>query len=148
MRPGRVAWIGVRLARRQSLLSCEAVIAATDAGLEGDHYRTRRGGKRQLTLIQSEHLDAIASYLGVGTLSPGLLRRNVVTEQINLLALKDKRFQIGSAVLEYTGECHPCSRMEELLGSGGYNAVRGHGGITARIISGGEIRLGDEIKVI
>ncbi len=148
VRPGRVAWIGVRSGRRQPLLAREAVFAAKEAGLEGDHYQTRRAGKRQLTLIQAEHLTAIASYLGIGPVSPGLLRRNVVTEQINLLALKNKRFRIGSAVLEYTGECQPCSRMEELLGVGGYNAVRGHGGITARILCGGEIRLGDEITLL
>ncbi|BBF82035.1 MOSC domain protein [Asticcacaulis excentricus] len=71
------------------------------------------------------------------------LRRNVVTSGINLLALKDKRFQLGVAVLEYTGECHPCSRMEEIFGVGGYNAVRGRGGITARVITGGRFRVGD-----
>jgi MOSC domain-containing protein YiiM len=68
-----------------------------------------------------------------------------VTEGINLLALKGRRFRVGEAVLETSGECHPCSRMEETLGVGGYNALRGHGGLTARVIKGGVIRVGDTV---
>jgi MOSC domain-containing protein YiiM len=80
-------------------------------------------------------------------LTPGMLRRNMVIKGINLHALKDRRFWVGNTLLEYTGDCHPCSRMEETLGLGGYNAVRGHGGITARIIQGGIIALGDVVRV-
>ena len=78
-------------------------------------------------------------------IDPALVRRNIVVRGINLGSLKGKRFQIGTATLEYSGECHPCSRMEESLGFGGYNAMRGHGGITARVIAGGIIRTGDSV---
>ena len=77
-----------------------------------------------------------------------LLRRNLVVKGLNLLALKDKRFAVGQAELEYTGQCHPCSRMEELLGPGGYNAVRGHGGITARVLTAGQICVSDLVASI
>nr|WP_245253937.1 MOSC domain-containing protein [Paraburkholderia sp. LEh10] len=118
-----------------------------DDGLVGDHYASR-GGARQVTLIQAESLRTIASHLGRSDVLAGDLRRNIVTEGINLMALKDRRFCIGDAVLQTTGECHPCSRMEEVLGAGGYNAVRGFGGITARVVKGGAIRIGDEIEAL
>jgi len=144
---GKVCWIGVRTGRKKAMVSVEAVEAITQKGLTGDHFSGSAGSKRQVTLIQQEHLDAIASFMAIKEVSPEMLRRNIVTKGFNLLALKDKRFWLGEVLLEYTGECHPCSRMEETLGDGGYNAVRGHGGITARILKGGKISLGDVLKV-
>lgn len=145
---GAVTWIGLRPARREPVVPVEEVLAQVGTGLSGDRFQGTPDSKRQVTLIQGEHLRAVASFLGLPEVDPALLRRNIVVEGINLLALKDKRFQIGDAVLEMTGLCHPCSRMEETLGSGGYNALRGHGGITARVLQEGQIRLGDPVLVI
>jgi MOSC domain-containing protein YiiM len=98
-------------------------------------------------LIQAEHLAALASLLHRDAIGPELLRRNIVISGINLLALKNKHFYLGTAELEMTGLCHPCSRMEEILGAGGYNAVRGHGGITARVVLPGQIKTGDVLSI-
>jgi MOSC domain-containing protein YiiM len=118
---------------------------ATGRGVLGDRYQ-RLDGDRQVTLISEEGLRAIAGFLGWhGPISSELVRRNIVISGMNLLALKDQRFQIGEAVLETSGECHPCSRMEEILGVGGYNAMRGQGGITARVIEGGRVAVGDPV---
>lgn len=114
-------------------------------GIDGDHYQTSRDGARQVTVISAEEIAGIASYLGRDVVPPEILRRNLVVRGINLTALKGTRFSIGPAVLEYSGPCAPCSHMEAALGTGGYNAVRGHGGITARIIEGGEVRIGDAV---
>ena len=130
---GHLDWIGLRPARRQPMLSVAEVDVVTDAHVAGDRARLKAGGKRQVTLIQAEHLPAVASFLGLpGALDPARLRRNLVVRGLNLLALKGRQVQIGDEVLlDITGECHPCSRMEEELGPGGYNAMRGHGGLTA-----------------
>ena len=98
-------------------------------------------------MFQHEHLSVVASFLRRDNIDPVLLRRNIVVRGINLLALKDKKFQVGEAIFEMTGQCHPCSRMEEVLGEGGYNAMRGHGGITARVVSGGLISVGACVSV-
>jgi MOSC domain-containing protein YiiM len=141
---GRVAWIGVRPGRRAAVIAVDAVEAVAAQGLAGDHYA--HDGKRQVTLIQAEHLVAVAALVGrPAGLDPALLRRNVVVAGLNLLALKGRQFRLGSALLEWTGPCEPCSRMEEALGPGGYNAMRGHGGITARVVAGGLIRVGDAV---
>jgi MOSC domain-containing protein YiiM len=114
-------------------------------GIEGDHYETRTNGARQVTLIAAEDLAAIAAFLGRDHVPAALLRRNLVTSGINLIALKGRKFRVGAAVLETSGECAPCSLMQEALGPGGYNAVRGRGGITARVIEGGTVLIGDLI---
>ncbi len=117
VKPGEVVWIGLRETRSMLLREVASAVAVTDEGLAGDHY-SRKGGNRQVTLIQAESLRAIASHLGLDEVSPLDLRRNIVTAGINLHALKDRRFRIGDAVLEASGECHPCSRMKETFGAG------------------------------
>lgn len=142
---GKLIWIGLRPARGLPMLSVSDVFADSQSGLFGDRYQGT-SGKRQVTLLQWEHLDVIASYMGKPVM-PELLRRNLIIKGINLLALKNYSFQIGEAVFMTTGYCHPCSKIEKKLGTGGYNALRGHGGITAQIIKSGLITVGDALSV-
>jgi MOSC domain-containing protein YiiM len=143
-KPGRVDWIGVRPARRAEIVTLgEAMISAD--GLDGDRSRA---GKRALTLIQQEYLEAIGSYLGQGPIAPEILRRNLVVSGINLSALKGREVQVGEAVLRLTVICAPCSRMEAVLGKGGYSAVRGHGGWCAEVVRSGRVRVGDAVHPI
>lgn len=142
---GRVEWIGLRPSKDESMLAVDQVQVIMNKGLEGDRFKGRPGSRRQVTLIQQEHLNVIASCLNLESVSPALLRRNIVVSGINLLALKNKMFRIGDAMLEFTGLCHPCSKMEHQLGEGGYNAMRGHGGITARVCEPGLVRLNDKV---
>ena len=143
-RAGKVEWIGLRPARDEAMIATGTVEAIAGAGLVGDRYKSG-SGKRGITLIQAEHLPAIAALAQRPDLTPALLRRNVVVSGIPLIALKQRRFRIGTAVFEGTEECDPCSRMEDALGPGGYNAMRGMGGLCARILEGGTLRRGDAV---
>lgn len=145
---GRIEWIGVRPSRDEPMRALERVTISPGDGLAGDRFRGHADSKRQVTLIQQEHLPVIAACLHRESVEPALLRRNLVVSGINLLALKDKRFRVGDALLAYTGLCHPCSKMEALLGPGGYNAMRGHGGITARVLEGGDVVVGSAVEFV
>jgi MOSC domain-containing protein YiiM len=146
-RVGRVEWIGLRPARAVSMQAVDAAEAVTGKGLVGDRY-VGASGKRGITLIQAEHLPVVAALAGHGRVAAATLRRNLVVAGIPLIALKERRFRIGDVVLQGTGPCDPCSRMEDALGPGGYNAMRGHGGICARIVEGGVIRPGDRVEAL
>ncbi|SFD31955.1 MOSC domain-containing protein [Spirosoma endophyticum] len=143
---GRVEWIGIRPERRESMEVVETIAVSEKKGILGDHY-SGQSGNRHVTLIQAEHLPVVAALTGRDTLDPAVLRRNITISGLNLLALKDHEIQIGDVVLQITGLCHPCSKMETALGPGGYNAMRGHGGLTAKVVKGGIIQVGDAVVV-
>ncbi len=141
--PGTLVWIGLRPARRGDMLAVpEADIDLS--GLIGDHRATP--GKRAVTLVQAEHLPVIAALSGRGAVDFSLLRRNLAVSGLNILALRGRRVGLGAAVLRLTGPCAPCSRMEAALGHGGYTAMRGHGGVTAEVLTPGHIALGNRIR--
>ena len=145
---GCVTWIGVRPARAAAMTIVDAAQVEIGRGLIGDRYNGTAQSKRQVTLIQAEHLHVVAALLDRMEIDPALVRRNIVVSGINLLALQQAKFAVGEVVLEGSGGCHPCSRMEAALGAGGYNAMRGHGGITARVLQQGVIRVGDEVRLV
>lgn len=146
--PGKLDWIGVRPARRTEMRALERVEAIEGLGLDGDHRMKKSpGSARQVTLISREFIEQTAHFLNRNSIAPALLRRNLVISGVNLNALRRQRFTIGEAEFEATALCHPCARMEEALGAGGVAAMIGHGGLCARIIKSGIIRIGDELRV-
>ncbi|MCU1718132.1 MOSC domain-containing protein [Pseudomonas sp. 5P_3.1_Bac2] len=148
---GVVRWLGVRPAPQQPMLVVDAVEARRDGGLIGDYRSVKRNtSSRQVTLIQWEHLAVINALMGrteQNLLGPAELRRNLVISGINLFSLKDRRFRLGQAILQTTGWCQPCAKLERRLGPGLFQAMRGHGGITAQVLHSGVIRLGDSLCV-
>jgi MOSC domain-containing protein YiiM len=143
---GRVAWIGLAARSRAPITSVDRAEAVVGKGLVGDHRG--KTGKREVTLIQGEHLPVIAALMGLQAVSPETLRRNVVVTGINLAALIGREFRVGAVTLVGTKPCDPCERIEEALGPGGFNATEGMGGIIARVLSAGSLRVGDEVEAL
>lgn len=138
---GRLEWIGLRPARKALPVPVERA-EITDAGLSGDHGRP---GKRAVTLIQAEHLGVIAALCHRDAIGPDLLRRNLLVSGINLSAMREFGLRIGGVRLALTAPCAPCSRMEDVLGPGGYTAMRGHGGWCCGVVEAGAIAVGDAV---
>lgn len=144
---GTVEEILVRAAKHEQPFKVQSVQVTKASGIQGDHY-SANSRKRQVTLIQYEHLPVLASLMQINSIDAALLRRNIVISGINLLTLKDCVFSVGTVHLKMTGLCHPCSRMEKALGPGGYNAMRGHGGINATVIQDGKVSVGDRLSIV
>lgn len=151
---GRLEAIYLRPARGQPAQPAPTCEALADRGLHGDRTAAGRGGsRRQVTLLQAEHLPVIAALLRRDAIDPAVLRRNLVISGLNLVAarslFKDRPMHLllgAEVVLELTGPCEPCSKMEAALGAGAYNALRGHGGMTARVLRDGRLAVGDAVR--
>lgn len=155
---GRVEAIVLRPERGAPASSVLEANAEPGFGLIGDrragkHRQGDDARKRELTLFQYEHLPLVARWCGVDAFDATCVRRNLVVSGINLLSMKSPfpdincEWQIGeSACIVVTGSCDPCSRMETEVGLGAYNAMRGHGGLTAMIVAAGVIRVGDSVR--
>lgn len=147
--PGKVEWIGVRPERKAPMLRMQEALAVEAQGLHGDRrMEGTPGSGRQITFISSEHIDVVAKLLKFDKIDPARLRRNVVVSGINLNALRHQQFRIGEAVFLATAACHPCSKMDKALGQGGHAAMLGHGGLCAKILRSGVIRVGDAVECL
>ncbi len=144
---GQLERILLRPERKAPMHRVEQAFVKAGEGLVGDRFQGRKDSKRQITLFQAENLDVLASFMQQDSIDPGLLRRNLIVKGINLHALRGRTFRVGEVLLEGASQCHPCSRMEAILGPGGFNAMRGIGGLCAKVISGGEIRVGDKVYI-
>jgi MOSC domain-containing protein YiiM len=126
--------------------------AIAGRGLEGDRYTLGIGsysntpgpGGRELTLIETETLEALPA-LGV-KLSAAETRRNVATAGVPLNHLVGREFWIGAVRLRGTRLCEPCKYLEGLTQAGAMLALLHRGGLRAQILDDGLIRVGDTIQ--
>jgi MOSC domain-containing protein YiiM len=114
----------------------------------GDRYAHGRGHwsdpqwpDQELTLVEAEVAAAL-------TIEAGLLRRNVVTRGVRLDEFLGVRFRIGDAVLAGVRRCDPCRYLDTLTRPGLAQALVGRGGLRARIVTGGRLRVGDAIQLL
>ena len=149
--PGILEWIGVREVQG-NIKSLDSVLAIKGEGLEGDKITSKKSKKRQVTLMQKEHISVILSLAQEKDQSrireiQYYFKRNLLISKCNVQNLKGKIFTIGDAKFLGTGDCKPCKKIENLLGVSMLDAMQGMGGITALVTESGIIKINDQLKL-
>jgi MOSC domain-containing protein YiiM len=120
------------------------VEADTGRGLRGDRYY---GTRRQVTIVATGELEAAAAELGVDRIEGGATRRNITVELPSLPRTHGTRIVIGAAVVEVWRDCAPCEVMEASVAPGARAALRDRAGVSATVVEGGVIRVGDPVRL-
>ncbi len=140
MSSGTIVSLQICAASRAPVEMRNTLRAIADQGLEGDRH-SLAGSSRQVLLMDAETLEAFQ-------LHPGAVKENITTRGLDLKRLPPgTRLQLGQVVLEITGDCHPCSRMDEIR-PGLRTELQGQRGLLARVITGGELQVGDTIVAL
>ena len=156
--------VSVHIARAASapMESVPEVRAVPGRGLEGDRYFEGRGfysqkpgvGGREVTLIEVETIEALhdvvnaaGDRLGI-KLSAADTRRNIATAGVPLNHLVGRDFWVGRVLMQGTRLCEPCKHLEDLTQQGVLGALVHRGGLRARIMSEGTIRVGDTVRPV
>jgi MOSC domain-containing protein YiiM len=152
--PGEVIAIHIASAASEPMQALQCATAIAGSGLDGDRYRNGIGfysqvptdpGGRELTLIAEEALAEVTTETGI-QIPLHEHRRNITTRGIDVDALLGKQFRIGDVICEGVRACPPCNHLDELTRKPLLKPLARRGGLRARIVTGGEVRIGDRIE--
>jgi MOSC domain-containing protein YiiM len=151
MKDGEILSIYIRPGEGQPMRAMDQVRAVPGRGLEGDHYYyssattdTTQDSSREVTLIELETLQAAKRDYELN-LELGESRRNLITRNVPLNHLVGKEFQVGDVRLLGVRLCEPCSHLASLTNKPVIKPLVHRGGLRAKILSEGLIRVGDSV---
>jgi MOSC domain-containing protein YiiM len=122
----------------------DALTLLTDIGVEGDRHA---GKKRAVSVVCTGELARAATDFGIEQFNGLQTRRNIVVDLDELPRTHGTRFTIGAVELAVWRDCAPCNLMDEIFGDGAQAALRQRAGITASVVQGGIVRLGDVFAI-
>jgi MOSC domain-containing protein YiiM len=124
------------------LIECVEVRCVAGRGIEGDRFFDFKSDyKGQVTFFSAEVFTDVCRELGVSDKSPGVTRRNIITTGANLNSLVGSEFEIQGVRFAGTAECSPCHWMDAVIAPGAERLLHARGGLRARILSDGMLRV-------
>jgi MOSC domain-containing protein YiiM len=154
---GSVVSISITAKGSEPMTVVQQVKAVAGRGLEGDRYFSKQGTftdnpnttGRQVTLIESEAIDALERDYGV-KIEPTDVRRNIVTRGVPLNHLIGQEFRVGDVRMRGVRVSEPCNHMASLVNEEQKDKIRlglmHRGGLRADILNDGTIRVGDPVE--
>ncbi|MGY8927291.1 MAG: MOSC domain-containing protein [Flavobacteriales bacterium] len=144
---GKLIGIATRTEKRAQMDVHSSAAVSFNQGV-GSDFRGRNKGKRQVTVMSIESWEKVCEEIGKN-IEWTTRRANLLVEGVELEKTEGGIISIGEAKLEITGELDPCNRMDEQFpGLTKVLTPFWRGGVTCRVISEGDINVGDEVKLI
>ena len=110
-------------------------------GIEGDRFFGHcENFKGQITFFADEVYQHLCEQFEVWNRPVSVFRRNVITRGVDLAGWIGEEFEIGGVRFFGTEECRPCYWMDQAFFPGAEAALRGRGGLRARILNDGVLR--------
>ena len=118
-----------------------AIECVAGRGIRDDRYFDFKDDyKGQITFFSLEVFDELCSALGLHGCSPALVRRNVMTRDVDLNDLIGKEFAVQDVRFHGTQECAPCYWMDRAIAPGAEEFLKNRGGLRAKILNDGTLR--------
>jgi hypothetical protein len=123
------------------MIEVPAIECVAGHGIRDDRFFDyQKDYKGQITFFSIEVFDELGRVLELEESSPALVRRNVMTRDVDLAALIGQEFEVQGVRFEGMGECRPCYWMDRAIGPGAEDFLKGRGGLRARILTDGVLR--------
>jgi MOSC domain-containing protein YiiM len=124
------------------LVEKEELSCVAGRGIEGDRFFDYKDNyKGQITFFSTEVFADVCGRLGVPGKSPGVTRRNVITAGVDLNSWVGAEFEIQGVRFAGIAECSPCYWMDLAIAPGAEKLLQGRGGLRARILTDGILRV-------
>ena len=131
-----------RPADTHPMLAQREIVCRAGRGIEGDRFLDFKSDYQgQVTFFERETYDRLCAEFGVWDREPSVFRRNVITAGVALAELYGREFEVQGMRFLGTGHCAPCHWMNEAFHPGAEAALKGHGGLRAKILTDGMLRV-------